>query len=402
MKVLHICITDDGGAGLCCRRIHHAIKDAGIDSRILTLLKFSNDPDVIRAPKGWRWVMRGGLNKVLEVLHLPLTDKLKVRRIAKHNKVTLTMPVTAFKTLHRHTLIQWADIIHLHGIAGFVDYPSFFANVDKPVVWTQHDEILFSGLSHFNRTRQVSGKLENKYYNIKLNAVHQAKQLGIVFLSEMMYGKFGNHEMIKDRPSVIINNPVDTTSFHPIDRQKARYQLGIPLNAHVFTFVAASISNPWKGLRILCEAFQKMHIDNLVLIAVGENTSGEEWPDFVMQTGPIRDAEKLSVAYSAADFFISPSLQEAFSQTPIEAMACGIPAILTPVSGTSELINETNGVRCKGFTAQELIDGIQIAINRSYNAGNIIRDIQIRFSPNVIASKYIAFYREMIKNIENI
>lgn len=47
LKVLHICTTDRGGAGLCCLRIHQALLKQGVDSKVLTLNKYStNIPQV--------------------------------------------------------------------------------------------------------------------------------------------------------------------------------------------------------------------------------------------------------------------------------------------------------------------------------------------------------------------
>jgi hypothetical protein len=40
-------------------------------------------------------------------------------------------------------------------------------------------------------------------------------------------------------------------------------------------------------------------------------------------------------------------------------MACGVPAIVFPVSGTEELIRPQNGVRAAGFTSEDL----EVAIN---------------------------------------
>ena len=36
----------------------------------------------------------------------------------------------------------------------------------------------------------------------------------------------------------------------------------------------------------------------------------------------------MSVAYSCADYFVMPSKKEAFAQTPMESMACGVPALV--------------------------------------------------------------------------
>jgi glycosyltransferase involved in cell wall biosynthesis len=46
--------------------------------------------------------------------------------------------------------------------------------------------------------------------------------------------------------------------------------------------------------------------------------------------------------YAAADAYVGPSLEDTFAQPPAEAMACGLPVIVSSANGTSEII--TNGV----------------------------------------------------------
>lgn len=64
MNVVHICVTDEGGAGLCCRRIHKAMQGLGVNSHVLTMLKFSDDPDVQRVYWGIRWFLHRAVNKI--------------------------------------------------------------------------------------------------------------------------------------------------------------------------------------------------------------------------------------------------------------------------------------------------------------------------------------------------
>jgi glycosyltransferase involved in cell wall biosynthesis len=43
--------------------------------------------------------------------------------------------------------------------------------------------------------------------------------------------------------------------------------------------------------------------------------------------------------YAAADLYVGPSLEDAFSLPPAEAMACGVPAIVSRRAGVSEIIS---------------------------------------------------------------
>lgn len=402
LKVLHICTTDKGGAGLCCLRIHKALLDEGIDSKVLTLNKKSkNVPGVyqygnIRRYGTWSMFFKAEANKMLRIIGIYFTDRSRIKTIHKHTGIVTTLPISTFD-LTQNPLVQEADIIHLHWIGNFVDLPSFFKKIKKPVVWTLHDENLFHGIFHYDPGKYKDDPIEKKYYQIKKWAVGNADRLGIVFLSKMMYDKFANESIIKGRPTTIINNSVDYNKFHPIDKAKARKVFEIPNDKIVFSFVTGRIGNPRKGLNILSETLQKMNIDNAYILAAGNDADYTPAP-LVHPVGTMTDSESLSAAYSCSDYFVMPSSQEAFGLTSLEAMACGVPAIVFPVGCCMDLINPQNGVCTKGFTPNDLEAALRQAMNTKYEADAIRQDVINRFSPSAIANKYIAFYNRMLNS----
>ena len=86
-------------------------------------------------------------------------------------KTLFSIPYSEYTSLVDHPLVQEADIIHLHWIAGFVDYPTFFKKVDKPIVWTIHDENPGLGGSHYTIWRDSLGekmmKIERRFVQTK-------------------------------------------------------------------------------------------------------------------------------------------------------------------------------------------------------------------------------------------
>lgn len=88
-----------------------------------------------------------------------------------------------------------------------------------------------------------------------------------------------------------------------------------------------------------------------------------------------------------------PSYQEAFAQAPLEAMACGLPIIAFPCSGTEELIETNTGVLCRDFTSQALEEGLREAFSINYSSKYIRAYVIDRFSPEKIAQQYIEFYK---------
>lgn len=393
MRVLHICTFDRGGAGLCCLRIHQTLLNQGIDSNVLVMEKSSKDGRVVEYGK-YISICRKIFNKILRTIGVELTDYNKVfnKSVATHQCFTIP---TSWIDISKHPLVKKADIIHLHWINNFVDYPSFFKKVGKPCVWTLHDENLFLGICHYQKDRETAGELERKYYQRKLQYISEISKLGIVFLSSMMYEQYCTNEVVSGRKLTIVNNAVDYNRYHPIDKKKARKYFNINDDSIVFSFVSASLSDPRKGLDKLVEALSMLNDPRIKILAVGD-IADYHIPAMVQAVGGIHDSEIMSMAYSCSDLFVMPSRQEAFAQAPLEAMSCGIPVVVFPVSGTKELITEDNGVLCNGFSVEDLKDGICKAMSHSYH-GDIIRNDTIkRFSPESIAKKYIAFYKEVI------
>lgn len=402
LKVLHICSTDAGGAGLCCLNIHKALLNQGIDSKVLTLNKSSkNIPEVYQFGRINKYgtldaLIKKATNKFILKCGLTLTDRNRAVRISERAKAVTSLPISYYDVAE-HPLVKEADIIHLHWINNFVDYPSFFKKVKKPIVWTLHDENLFYGIFHYNPGEYSKLPFEQKYYAIKRKAITDSKKLGIVFLSKMMHDEFSENIMIKGRTNTVINNPVDCDQFKPIDKTIARRKFHIANNKIVFSFVAGGISDERKGLGILSETLKLMNIPNAYILAIG-NKNGFKPNPLVHAVGPVYGSKTMSEICSCADYFVMPSLKEAFAQTPMESMACGIPAIVFPVSGTEELITLENGVRAKGFTSHDLEEAIHQAMNTKYDATVIRQDMINRFSPEIIAKKYIAFYDRMLHN----
>ena len=392
MKVVQINKLDTDGAGLCCYRIHRSLISRGVDSSMLVAKKTVQDSTVRAYNKFLYFCML--VSQTLSRLFG--AEKSMNESVKKSDGVKgfYSLP-TSFSFLHNDKAIKDADLVHIHWVNCFLDYPSFFSKVEKPVVMTLHDENLFYGIAHYERNVLRDNEVEKKYYDLKLKSISGIKKLGIVFLSKMMYDKYKDHEIIRNAKTTIIHNSVDCSLFNIKDRDSARKKFGINPDEKVFIMVANVITEERKGLLVAIDAIEKLGISNARILAVGNNPTNFTHRN-VITTGPIRNAEELSYAYSSADYFIMPSMQEAFAQTPIEAMACGVPAIVFPVSGTEELMNDTCGVRCSGFKVEDLMDGIGKAMDTNYEKDKIREYVSLNFSPEHIADMYIDFYKTLM------
>jgi UDP-glucose:(heptosyl)LPS alpha-1,3-glucosyltransferase len=138
---------------------------------------------------------------------------------------------------------------------------------------------------------------------------------------------------------------VDLQRFNPESRARRRAAARQELNLAEDSFVLLLIGNDWrsKGLPCLLEAVRRLSAANLMILVVGHDDPSS-YQALIARSGlrvrfaPLRfDVE---FYYAAADAYVGPSLTDAFALPPAEAMACGLPVIVSSRAGVSELVSD--------------------------------------------------------------
>ena len=152
MRVVHINTYPVGGAASAAICLHHALLNKGIESSFLLR---DSDSDVIRNSNAvlkrypsmrQRLLMKFGF---MDRGNNPYQSILSNARGDYDIFTTIRTPYR----VEKHALVRDADIIHLHWIADFVNFPTFFSNVSKPIVWTCHDRNPVLGGFHLELDR---------------------------------------------------------------------------------------------------------------------------------------------------------------------------------------------------------------------------------------------------------
>ena len=411
MKILHVNTGTEGGAAWCVRRINNSLVQQGVDSRML-FAGGANLPEgmkgAIAEPDKELWYSNYVTGKIKHLLmRLPwYMDNEKMTKLLHENNIErlyIHHPYSNYKNLIHHPLVEWADIIHLHWVSGFIDYPSFFKNVKKPIVWTLHDGHPALGLSHYSSDLfPLPAQLRNIDQfcrDVKKRALYKAKYLHTVAISEKMKELCLTSDILKDFPCSLIHNGVDTGVFRPYPIEKTEKE---EQERKIFLFSSYDIWDNQKGLERVIEALEMLNDVDKKLIVIGENRNTiQPQASFpIICTGLIKDENVLSKIFSCAVYFIHVSYQESFGQTPLESMACGIPVISTPCGISHELINRFCGVLCKGYNAEAISNGIKDALSHEYNPQQIRNYIVSNYDYTKIANKYVGLYSSIMNKYQ--
>ena len=410
MKVLHIALTDGGGAGMGMMGVHRALLAQGIDSRVLVAQKRSNDERVVEMqPNLHLWSTNKVMRKLQRAacrLGLCFNDydlwHHRICSVRRRYPAFFTQPFSQYDVL-AHPLVQKADILHLHFIAGLVDYPSFFKNVRQPVVWTVRDENPGLGGFHFEETKQrfyvPYASLEEAFVKIKRKAIESCHTLHLVSLSNVVKAFCQRIDYLAARPNTIIPNTIDPVCFQPFQQEEAKQKLGLPADAIVLSFVSYDLSEERKGLQLVIDAIKALNNQRIHLLCVGKPTPSVAATANLHFLGAVSNPTFLSTVYSASDFYINASSQETFGKTMVEALYCGTPVITTPVGIAPEIIKPHNGCLFQRSTAA-LTQAINKALNRSFHSPAAIRHEAIRlFDAERIAQQHIRLYQSLLTNL---
>ncbi|MEK6922501.1 MAG: glycosyltransferase family 4 protein [Nanoarchaeota archaeon] len=155
-----------------------------------------------------------------------------------------------------------------------------------------------------------------------------------------------NSDLLKGfKKTDVIGSGVDTNIFKPrIPKKDLVDKYGLE-NKKVILFVGR-LDN-YKGVKYLIDAIK--NIENIKLLLVGDGLERKNLEkqvknlkvaDKVIFVGK-KDQDELPYYYNLADIFILPSVtrQEAFGKVTIEAMASGVPAIVSELLGVKEVID---------------------------------------------------------------
>jgi len=174
--------------------------------------------------------------------------------------------------------------------------------------------------------------------------IYTKRRTKLVLTAKKTFEQLKRSYQLRDFCPVLYTG-IEHHRFNPELRAKLRESARKALGLEPASFALLLIGNDWrnKGLPALCEALSLLSDLPVQLLVVSrENSSGAEelLGDSLLKSRvhflPTR--ADVEFYYSAADAYAGPSRQDTFALPPAEAMACGLPVIVSAEMGASEII----------------------------------------------------------------
>lgn len=100
----------------------------------------------------------------------------------------------------------------------------------------------------------------------------------------------------------------------------------------------------------------------------------------------------------AADLFALPTLADPFAIAPVEALAAGIPVVVTDAAGCAELVAANGGAVVPPATPSALADAIELLLGESRVPADVAERLARSCGAASVARQYDAVYRTLVSD----
>jgi len=138
----------------------------------------------------------------------------------------------------------------------------------------------------------------------------------------------------------------------------------IPENVFKVIYIAHTQGRPYKGLSFLIEAIQLLDNPNLHFIFIGNYDKKDYQLSQKGENGKnmhfLGEREDALYFLPKQNLFVLPSLRDAYPRSVKEAMACGLPCIVSDIVGARDLVvNKETGLLAPAGNPEKLAEAIR-------------------------------------------
>lgn len=209
-------------------------------------------------------------------------------------------------------------------------------------------------------------------------------------------------------PTSFIHNGVDDTLFFNVsehEKKEIRYNCSLPEKAVIFITAGSLIHG--KDVKTTIGAFIRSSIAEIggVLLVAGAGVESDKLQALAKNHDNIiflGDIPNIKVYLQASDFFVSTSLSEGLPNVVLEALACGLPCLLSNIVAHKEILAfEQNAGRLFPVgNVEELALLINSIVKKNYHSMSraTCRIMHDHLNARQMSQKYQQVYRNLIND----
>ncbi len=425
MNILNLATFDENAAGVASRNInemflqlHHnsvlLVKQSGSKRRNVIALQKTPTPTIL---SNYKKRISDKINEFKEWMNpLQKDDKYSFHNLnekGKHYSGSRILKSVPFKP----------DVILIFWVSGFVNAATIkeLSTISGCKIFLlMTDNAPITGGCHYpwncegfhtdctgcpailNESRK---KIASK--NLSFKKVNLPVNIELIAGSESDYRRANKASLFKGKKIHKLVAPIDQNRFVPGNKEAAKQYFGINPAQKIIFFGATSLNDPRKGVQYFLDALYILQqqskstateVDFLILLA------GKEGFEPFRNIGiPIKEVgylneENLIKAYQAADFAVSPSLEDSGPMMVNQCIMCGTPMLAFNTGVAMDLVKTgETGYIAKLFDAVDFAEGMKYLLllndeeskKMSFNCRSFALS---NITPEIYAEKMISLF----------
>lgn len=298
------------------------------------------------------------------------------------------------------------DIIHSHDWLAAHAGKALKHGLMRPLIATIH-------ATEFGRNHGLHNDLQRHISNLEWWLTYEAWK--VICCSRYMRGEIQYiFQLPEDKIRVIPNGVKAADLAAPDDFQRESFRrLYAADNERIVYFVGRLVHE--KGVDVLLEAVPLVlaQDEQVKFVIAGKGPAEYALKERARQLGVsqkiyfagfVDDATRNRL-YACADVAVVPSLYEPFGIVALEAMAAGVPVVVSDTGGLSEVVKHAqNGLRAYPGNPQSLADNILAYLKApgfaAYIRERAAREVQAEYNWALAAAKTADVYEEVLQEFQ--
>jgi glycosyltransferase involved in cell wall biosynthesis len=295
------------------------------------------------------------------------------------------------------------DLLHAHGPRAAVFGRLAGRLLGLPIVVTVHLPPYY-----YIRGQGLTSRSKRRLYQKVEQLLNHRCTSSMIYVSSQVYREALSEGLTPRSRTAVIPNGIDLTRYATGgDKQSVRAALSTPAGATVVCCIGRL--DPQKGIDVLLEAVHLLSVpgETLRVWLVGDGSERAALEVRARRLGLESSVQFLGFRddvaelLQASDVFVLPSRYEAMPITILEAMASGLPCVVTDVGDNAELVED--GVRGKVVPREDphaLVEAMnELMLNPALRRtmGEAARHTAQRYSAEEMAGRILTTYDTVMR-----
>ena len=282
---------------------------------------------------------------------------------------------------------DWANIVHVNTWL----HPRFYPQ-NTPMIATLHHCVQDK---YFLPYKKFAQKIYHQFWITPIE--NHCLNVANIITTDSQYTAQCAKDIFGIDHAHVIYIGIDSETFHPNGLRKSVNK------SEPFRLIFVGTNSIRKGFDLLPKIMQQLG-DDFQLFYTSNAEQYEPLPKNMIQLPPQKTTQDLANTYRTMDALLFPSRLEGFGLVVAEAMACGLPVVITNGSALTELVyHGETGFLCEKDNIDDFVQTIRNL--KEYpelyiEVGKRARDVAAtRFSIDEMVNQYIDLYAGLLNHV---